>query len=81
VPGGRLEGFLPLAGLVDLDAERARLDKAIAVAEADLVRVEAKLGNPSFLERAPADVVEKEQRKRSELAALREALAAQRVAL
>jgi valyl-tRNA synthetase len=81
VPGGRLEGFLPLAGLVDLDAERARLDKAIAVAEADLVRVEAKLGNPSFLERAPADVIEKEQRKRSELAALREALAAQRVAL
>ncbi len=64
---GRLEGFIPLEGVIDLDAERARLDQEIARAEADLARVEGKLANPAFLERAPKDVVDKERRKAVEL--------------
>jgi valyl-tRNA synthetase len=81
VVAGRLQGFIPLEGIVDLDAERARLDKAIAEARSDLGRTEAKLANPSFVERAPAEVVDKEQRKRAEIAELLDTLVAQRAML
>jgi len=81
IVAGRLHGFIPLAGVVDLDAERARLDKAIAEAEGDLARAEGKLATPSFVERAPAEVVEKERRKAAEAAELLGALRGQRSAL
>ncbi len=57
---------LPLKGVIDLDAERTRLQKEMQKAEADIKRVDAKLGNPQFLERAPEDVVEEEREKRQE---------------
>ncbi|MBM3530646.1 MAG: valine--tRNA ligase [Alphaproteobacteria bacterium] len=57
---------LPLKGVIDLDAERARLAKEMARAESDIKRVDAKLGNPQFLERAPEEVVEEEREKREE---------------
>ncbi|WP_114226532.1 MULTISPECIES: valine--tRNA ligase [Sphingomonas] len=50
---------LPLEGVIDLDAERARLAKAIAVAEKDRDGLAARLGNPSFTERAKPEAVEK----------------------
>ena len=81
VVAGSRQAFISLEGVVDLDAERARLDKAIAAAEADLGRVEGKLANPSFVERAPAAVVEKEQGKRDELAELVATLRDQRSVL
>jgi valyl-tRNA synthetase len=81
VVAGSLQGFIPLAGVVDLDAERARLDKAVAEAEVDHAKASAKLSNANFVERAPADVVEKERRKRAEAAELLETLRAQRAAL
>ncbi len=81
VVAGTLQGFIPLDGLIDVDAERARLDKSIADAEADEQRAEAKLGNPSFVDRAPPQVVEKERRKLSEARELLATLRAQRAAL
>jgi valyl-tRNA synthetase len=81
IVAGSLQGFIPLEGVIDLDAERARLDKAIAEAEADLATVERKLANESFLERAPADIVEKERGKQAEFTALLTKLRAQRGAL
>jgi valyl-tRNA synthetase len=57
---------LPLAGVIDLAAERARLEKELAKAEADIARVDAKLGNANFVARAPEDVVEEEKEKREE---------------
>jgi valyl-tRNA synthetase len=48
---------LPLAGVVDLKAERARLDKEIARVGQEIAKVEAKLGNPDFVARAPEDVI------------------------
>jgi valyl-tRNA synthetase len=57
---------LPLSGFVDLAAERARLAKEIAKADSDIARVDAKLGNPNFVARAPEEVVEEEQEKRTE---------------
>jgi valyl-tRNA synthetase len=67
---GVSKGFelaIPLEGLLDLDAERARLEKELAKAEKDLGVSENRLHNPSFTERAPAEVVEKERRLSSEL--------------
>jgi valyl-tRNA synthetase len=62
---------------VDLSAERERLDKEIAKVEADLKIVESKLGNKSFVDRAPRDVVElNRQRKKNyseQLAKLKQA--------
>jgi valyl-tRNA synthetase len=57
---------LPLKGVIDLGAERARLAKEIAKAEADIARVDAKLGNANFVARAPEEVVEQEKEKREE---------------
>jgi valyl-tRNA synthetase len=57
---------LPLKGVIDLAAERARLDKEMAKANADIARVDQKLGNADFLKRAPEDVVEGEREKRTE---------------
>jgi valyl-tRNA synthetase len=57
---------LPLKGVIDLAAERARLDKEMQKAEADIARVDAKLGNANFVARAPEEVVEDEKEKREE---------------
>lgn len=75
VPG--LHAWVPLAGLVDVDAERARLTKELATVEGDAARTEAKLANPSFAERAPAEVVAKEEAKRAEFADRMAAIRAQ----
>ena len=55
---------LPLKGVIDLAAERARLDKEIGKADADIKRVDAKLGNEKFVANAPEDIVEEEKEKR-----------------
>ena len=57
---------LPLKGVIDLVAERARLGKEMQKAEADIARVDAKLNNPNFVSRAPEEVVEEEKEKRDE---------------
>ncbi len=54
---------LPLKGLIDLSAEKARLDKELAKADADIKRVDAKLSNEKFVANAPEDVVEEEKEK------------------
>ena len=66
---GNLKVMVPLAGLIDLDAEKVRLGKEIAKKEAELKRLEGKLQNPSFVEKAPAEVVAKEREKQQEAAA------------
>ncbi|HVV42224.1 MAG TPA: valine--tRNA ligase [Nitrobacter sp.] len=55
---------LPLKGVIDLAAERARLDKEIAKADADIERVDAKLANEKFVANAPEEIVEEEKEKR-----------------
>jgi valyl-tRNA synthetase len=62
---------LPLKGVIDLAAEKARLDKELAKAEADIKRVDAKLGNEKFVANAPEDIVEEEKEKREAAAARR----------
>src|SRR5258707_5235285 len=55
---------LPLKDVIDFSAERARLDKELAKAEADIKRVDAKLGNEKFVANAPEEIVEEEKEKR-----------------
>ncbi|PRQ09944.1 valine--tRNA ligase [Enhygromyxa salina] len=62
-----VEVGLPLAGLVDLDEERARLGKDIAKKQKELAGIDKKLANQGFLQRAPAEVVAKEQLRQTEL--------------
>jgi valyl-tRNA synthetase len=62
---------LPLAGVIDIDAERTRLEKEMAKVASDIARVDAKLGNADFLKRAPEEVVEGEREKREEAEARR----------
>ncbi|MFZ0073838.1 MAG: class I tRNA ligase family protein, partial [Xanthobacteraceae bacterium] len=57
---------LPLKGVIDLAAERARLEKERLKVEADIKRVDAKLANADFLARAPEEVVEADREKREE---------------
>ena len=63
VRAGGVEVFLPLAGMVDLTAERERLARELAEAEATLGRAEQLLANPRFVERAPDAVVAKERER------------------
>ena len=63
---------LPLKGVIDLDAERARLAKEMAKADTDIKRVDAKLGNADFVARAPEEVVEQEHERREEAVGRRE---------
>ena len=60
---GELEILVPMAGLIDKDAELARLAKEMEKLEKDLQRVKGKLGNSAFVDKAPAAVVEKEREK------------------
>ena len=54
---------VPLAGLIDLDAERARLTKDLEKARKEIDTIDRKLSNASFVERAPAEVVDEQRRR------------------
>jgi valyl-tRNA synthetase len=62
---------LPLKGVIDLDAEKSRLEKELTKVASDIARVDAKLGNADFIARAPEEVVEGEREKREEAVARR----------
>ncbi|WP_066794973.1 valine--tRNA ligase [Sphingomonas soli] len=67
---------LPIAGVVDLEAERVRLTKAIAAAEKERDGLAGRLNNPSFVERAKPEAVEKARADHAEKAAEAERLSA-----
>ena len=62
--------FMPLAELVDLEKEKARIEKELKKNRAELDKLEAKLVNPGFVNKAPAHVVEAEQDRAEKLRAL-----------
>ena len=61
VTGAQL--YLPLAGLIDIDAEIARLEKELKTLNAEVERVEKKLANEGFMAKAPEKVIEEERAK------------------
>jgi len=60
--------MIPLAGLIDVPTELARLEKQLAKLRVELQRLEAKLGNEAFTGKAPAELVTKERTRASEVA-------------
>ncbi|WP_133863127.1 MULTISPECIES: valine--tRNA ligase [Pseudomonas] len=63
---GEMEVLVPMAGLIDKDAELTRLDKEIGRLEGEVKRVGGKLANEGFVAKAPAEVLEKERAKLAE---------------
>jgi valyl-tRNA synthetase len=66
-----IEIFIPLAGLVDVEQELAKLEKEMSKVSQQLEKIEAKLGNSKFLANAPAEVVAGEKEKQETLSAKR----------
>ena len=64
---GELKILIPIAGLIDKDAELIRLDKEIQKIKNDLPRIQGKLSNPTFINKAPAEVIDKENAKLTDL--------------
>ena len=60
---GDVRVYLPLAGLVDMEKEKTRLNKEMANVEKEIARLSGKLNNQGFLSKAPAEVVEGEREK------------------
>jgi valyl-tRNA synthetase len=63
---GEMEILIPMAGLIDKDAELARITKAMEKIEKDVSRTRGKLGNEKFVSNAPEAVIEKERAKLEE---------------
>jgi len=64
---GEAKLLVPMKGLIDKDAELARLDKLLAKLEADVPRVAGKLANESYVKNAPAEVVARDRARLAEL--------------
>ena len=62
--------FMPMSDLVDLTKEKARMEKELGKTRDELTKLETKLGNPGFMNKAPADVVEAERERCEKLKAL-----------
>jgi len=66
------ELFLPLAGLIDIEQERKRLEKELATLHGEVERIEKKLNNPGFMAKAPAHVIDEEKAKMADYTSKRE---------
>ncbi|MEP6220456.1 class I tRNA ligase family protein, partial [Marinobacter sp.] len=78
---GEMEVLVPMAGLIDKDAELKRLDKELERLQKEVGRLEGKLGNEKFTAKAPAEVVEKEKEKLSDAQGSMSRLSEQRTAI
>jgi valyl-tRNA synthetase len=69
IVAGETTAALPLAGIIDMAAEKRRLAKEIEKAEGDLKKMDAKLSNPQFMERAKEEAIEEAKERKAELEA------------
>ena len=69
LPTGTVYVELDTSGAIEVPAERARLTRGLAAVEKELAQADAKLGNPRFTERAPAEVVDGVRARREVAAA------------
>jgi valyl-tRNA synthetase len=67
---------LPLAGVIDFDAERVRLKREIAKEEVEIGKIDKKLNNEQFVAKAPPEVIEEQRERRAEAVARLERLKA-----
>lgn len=78
---GEMEILIPMAGLIDKDAELARLSKAFDKLAKDIARTEGKLNNQSFVAKAPVEVIDKEKAKLSDAQMQLDKIKEQRIAI
>ncbi|HRG15809.1 MAG TPA: valine--tRNA ligase [Pseudomonadota bacterium] len=78
---GSLRVLIPLAGLIDLDAEKKRLDREIARVEGEIRKCQGKLASETFVANAPAAVVEQERARHAEWTTQLDGLRSQRAKL
>lgn len=78
---GEMEILIPMAGLIDKDAELARIAKSLDKAEKDFARTEGKLANENFVGRAPEAVIAKEKEKLEEFRVQMEKLREQKATI
>lgn len=71
---GEVTLILPIADIIDLDKERARLQKEIEKLDADIKKIDNKLGNEKFIANAPDEVVEEQRSRKTTAQELREKL-------
>ena len=71
---GELRLLIPLAGLIDVDAECARLAKEISRVNGEIAKCKGKLDTPTFVANAPAAVVEQERQRLADFSVLIETL-------
>ncbi len=62
----QVEVALPLAGIIDMGAEKARLEREIELARAEIAKIDQKLANPNFVMKAPDEVVEENRERKVE---------------
>ncbi|MCB1495005.1 MAG: valine--tRNA ligase [Bauldia sp.] len=62
---------MPLAGIIDIEAERARLSREVEKITKEVGKIEAKLGNEQFIAKAPEDVIEEQRERLAEASALK----------
>ncbi|MFN3868662.1 MAG: class I tRNA ligase family protein, partial [Hyphomicrobiaceae bacterium] len=70
IVAGDTTAALPLSGIIDMDAEKKRLAREIEKSESDIAKMDAKLSNPSFMERAKPEAIEEAQARKAELTGL-----------
>jgi valyl-tRNA synthetase len=75
VVGADVEIVMPLAGLIDVAAEKSRIEKDLGKAEKEIAALERKLGNADFLARAPEDVIAEQRARLAEEQSRRQRLA------
>ncbi|MBB1268700.1 valine--tRNA ligase [Shewanella sp. SR44-3] len=78
---GNMELLIPLAGLIDVSAEMARIDKQLEKLAQEIARIEGKLSNEGFVAKAPAAVIDKERAKMTDLSRDIEKLNEQKIEL
>jgi valyl-tRNA synthetase len=63
---GEATYVLPLAGVIDLGVEKARLERDVARLDADIAQIDRKLANPQFVAKAPEEVIEEQRARRTD---------------
>ena len=71
---GDIELLIPMADLIDKEAELGRLEKELAKLDKDIAFIEGKLNNPKFTDKAPADIIAKEREKLAQAQLVKEKL-------
>ena len=64
---GEMDLIIPLEGLMDFGEEKKRIEKELKKIEKDLIFLTKKLSNPKFVEKAPAEVIEKDEGRKTTL--------------